>query len=153
MTPKILLSKSDARMTLDAARILTNDVTFNGEYNPHKIGLFVISNEYGPVAAVWASNEEDALDEAVNADLMQGFACEGPIHFDEQEQTDVDEDGITVTRLGNAGEPFYLDNCACRPLAQSDMPVALLIAFAEARGEGANTLDDVKSAALATVRE
>ena len=75
------------------------------------------------------------------ADLMGGFAID---------EADANED---TARLGNAGEPFDLTYCDCRPLAQSDMPVALLIAFAEARGEGANTLDDVKSAALATVRE
>ena len=141
MSPKILLSKSDARMTLDAARVLANDVTFAGEYNPHGIKLFVISNEYGYVAAVWASCEQDALDEAVDADLMQGFAID---------EADADED---TARLGNAGEPFDLTYCGMHHLAQSDMPEALLIAFAEARGEGASTLDDVKSAALATVRE
>lgn len=138
---KILLSKSDSRMTLDAARILTNDVTFTGEYNPHNVGLFVISNEYGYVAAVWARHAADALDTAVDADLMGGFAID---------EADANED---TARLGNAGEPFDLTYCGCHPLAQSDMPEALLIAFAEARGEGANTLDDIKSAALATVRE
>lgn len=141
MSPKILLSKSDSRMTLDAARVLANDVTFTGEYNPHGIKLFVISNEYGYVAAVWASCEQDALDEAVDADLMGGFAID---------EADADED---TARLGNAGEPFDLTYCGMHHLPQSDMPEALLIAFGEARGEGANTLDDVKSAALATVRE
>lgn len=150
---KIALSKTDDHLTLDADRVLTNDVTFDGEYNPHKIGLFVISNEYGYVCAVWAADEQDALDVAVDADLMQGFAVEGPIRFDDEEQVYVDEDGVTVTRLGNAGEPFYLDNCGCRRLPQNEMPEALLLAFAEARGEGAGDLDDVKAAALARVRE
>jgi hypothetical protein len=150
---KILLSKTDDHMTLAADRVLTNDVTFDGEFNPHNVGLFIISNEYGAVCAVWASSEQDALDEAVDADLMESFAVEGPISFDEKEQSDVDVDGVTVTRLGNAGEPFYLDNCGCHRIPQDDMPVALLIAFAEARGEGADNLDDVKAAGLARVRE
>jgi hypothetical protein len=84
---------------------------------------------------------------------MESFAVDGPISFDENEQSDVDEDGVAVTRLGNAGEPFYLDNCGCRRVPQDDMPVGLLLAFAEARGEGADTLDDVKAAGLARVRE
>lgn len=128
-------------MTLNANRILTNDVIFDGEFNPHKIGLFVISNEYGFVCALWAGNEQDALDEAVDANLMDGFAID---------ETDVDENTVY---LGNAGEPFCLDNCGCRRVPQDDMPVALLLAFAEARGNGSDSLDDVKSAALATVRE
>jgi hypothetical protein len=150
---KIALSKTDNHLTLAAARVLANDVTFDGEFNPHKIGLFVISNEYGAVCAVWASNEQDALDEAVDNGLMDSFAVEGPISFDEKEQADEDEDGITVTRLGNAGEPFYLDNCAVSRVSQDDMPVGLMLAFAEARGEGADTLDDVKASGLARVRE
>jgi len=141
MNVKIALSKSDARMTLPADRVLANDVTFDGEYNPHGTKLFVISNEYGYIAAVWASCEQDALDEAVDADLMRCFAIE---------ETDADED---TARLGNAGEPFDLTYCGMHALPQSDMPTVLLMAFAEARGEGANCLDDVKSAALATVRE
>lgn len=141
MSPKILLSKTDARMTLEASRILANEVTFDGEFYSHKNKLFVISNDFGPVAAVWATDKQDALDTAVDADLMGGFAID-----------EADADDYTA-RLGNAGEPFDLTYCDCRPLAQSDMPVALLIAFAEARGEGATCLDDVKSAALATVRE
>jgi hypothetical protein len=151
---KILLSKTDDHMTLDAARILTNDVTFAGEFNPHNVGLFVVSNEYGAVCAVWASCEQDALDQAVDSDLMESFAAvEESIRFNEEEQTDEDKDGVSVTRLGNGGEPFYLDNCGCRRVPQDDMPVALLIAFAEARGEGADNLDDVKAAGLARVRE
>jgi hypothetical protein len=138
---KIALSKSDARMTLPADCVLTNDVTFDGEYNPHGTKLFVISNEYGYVAAVWASCEQDALDEAVDADLLHCFAIE---------EADADED---TARLGNAGEPFDLTYCGMHALPQSDMPTALLMAFAEARGEGADSLDDVKAASLARARE
>lgn len=141
MNVKIALSKSDARMTLGADRILANDVTFDGEYNPHNVGLWIVFNEFGPVAGVWAQSEQDALDEAVDAGLMDGFAID---------EADADEE---TARLGNASEPFDLTSCHVARLPQSDMPTALLIAFGEARGEGANTLDDVKSAALATVRE
>ena len=37
---------------LEDERILTNDVTFQNEYNPHKVQLWVIGNEYGALCAV-----------------------------------------------------------------------------------------------------
>ena len=137
---KILLSQTDDRLTLDASRVLANNVIFNGEYNPHNVGLWVISHEFGPVAAVWASSEQNALDEAVDEDLMSAFAID---------EADADED---TERLGNASEPFDLTYCGVRRLPQSDMPVGLLMALAEARGAGADTVDDVACAALARVR-
>lgn len=112
-------------ITIDADRILANDVVFDGEYNPHNVRLWLISNEVGVVAAVWASCMGDALDIAVDADLMRGFAIE---------ERDADED---TPRLGNAGEPFDLTYCSVRQLPQADMPLPLLLAFAEARGAGA----------------
>ena len=123
-----ILSQSDSRLTLDASRVLANDVFFDGEYNPHGVKLWVISNELGPVAAVWASCEQDALDVAVDADLMGAFSVD---------EADADEG---TARLGNASEPFDLTYCGCRHLPQSEMPLPLLLAFAEARGAGADTV-------------
>lgn len=150
---KIALSKSNNHLTLAADRILANDVLFDGEFNPHKVGLYVVRNEYGTVCAVWAGNEQDALDEAVDNDLMASFAAEGEIRFDDEEQSYFDENDAHVTLLGNAGEPFVLDDCGIQRIPQSDMPEGLLLAFAEARGDGAKTLDDVPAARLAAVRE
>lgn len=149
---KIALSKTDST-TLDANRVLTNDVVLDGEYNPHNVALWLVLNEYGTLAAVWAGNEQDALDLAVDEGLLDSCAVEGPVSFDEKEQGYFDEGGATVTLLGNAGEPFYLDNVGMRRVPQSEMPVNLLIAFAEARGAGASTLEDVTSAYLACAQD
>lgn len=91
-----------AIVELDGCKIAVNDVNFpiniqNG-YNPYAVGLMVIGNEYGTICAVWASCAQNALDEAVNLNL---FNC----------QLLSDEDATDETpRLGNAGEPFDLDN-------------------------------------------
>ena len=126
---------------IDINRVLANDVIFDGEFNPHNVRLWLISNMHGYVAAVWASCEQDALDEAVDADLMDSLAID---------EADADED---TARLGNASEPFDLTYCAICALPQNEMSVGILMAFAEARGAGADTLDDVACAALAMVRE
>ena len=143
------LASATATISADAKRVLANDVIFAGEFNPHNVGLFVIWNRDTPIAAVWASCEGDALDEAVDAGLLDAVACDGEVRFNEEDQADEDLVGVAVTRLGNAGEPFYLDEVGCSRLQQADMSLGLLLAFAEARGSGADTLDGVTAVGLA----
>jgi len=78
--------------------VLCNDITLPGDFNPHNTRLWVIGNEYGVLGAVWAGNEQDALDELVNANLGQALLID---------ENDADEDSAC---LGNAGEPACLDN-------------------------------------------
>lgn len=89
--------------------ILLNDVTMPGDYNPHNVRLWVIGHEYGPICALWASNEQDALDEM----LDQGYE-----HFlvaDEDLDEDLDREGF-YTHLGNAGEPCDLSYAWIKPI-------------------------------------
>ena len=89
--------------------ILLNDVTMPGDFNPHNVRLWVIGNEYGPVCAVWASNEQEALDEM----LDQGYE-----HFlvaDEDFDEDLDEQGF-YAHLGNAGEHCDLSYAWIKPI-------------------------------------
>lgn len=89
--------------------ILLNDVTMPGDFNPHNVRLWVIGNEYGPVCAVWASNEQEALDEM----LDQGYE-----HFlvaDEDFDEDLDKQNF-YTYLGNAGEPCDLSYAWIKPI-------------------------------------
>jgi len=136
-----LASPTNAAIKIDVNRVLANNVIFDGEFNPHSVRLWVISSDFGYTAAVWASCEQDALDEAVNADLMGAFAID---------EADADEE---TARLGNASEPFDLAYCGIRHLPQSEMSIGLLMAFAEARGAAVDTLDDVACAALAQSKE
>ena len=49
--------------------ILCNDVILPGEYNPHHKRLWVIGDVYGVLRALWADNEQDALDELIDRDM------------------------------------------------------------------------------------
>ena len=123
--------KVDGReVEVDAKRVLTNDVTFQWESNPHNVRLWLIGNEYGVMGAVWADCEQDALDELVDADLGAGILID---------ESDADEE---CARLGNAGEPACLDNCRLEAVDLDKQTQRLLCAFAEARGAEADTLYD-----------
>lgn len=116
---------------LENERILCNDVTFPWERHPHNMRLWVIGNEFGALGAVWASNEQDAFDELVDADLGNGLLID---------EADADEE---CARLGNAGEPADLDNAWIQLVRLDPTQDCILIAkFSEARGACADTLDN-----------
>jgi hypothetical protein len=135
------LSKSDDRLMLDADRILCNDVVVPGDTNPHNVGLWLIEGLYGPVAAVWSSNEQDALDEAVDADLMDAYLLSDE---DAAERTEGSGDDAeeNFARLGNAGEPFDLDDVRMHKIAWKDLTQDLQGAFVAAAEEGFSDVDE-----------
>ena len=110
--------------------VLCNNVIFPWEFNPHKVRLFVIGNEFGAMGAVWADCESDAFDELVDADLGGGILID---------EADADDESA---RLGNAGEPANLDYAwiQCVRLDEK-LDCRLMVKFAEARGQAADTLD------------
>lgn len=114
-------------------RILCNDVTLPGDFNPHNTRLWVIGNEYGALGAVWAQHESDALDELVDADLGGGLLIDA---------SDSDED---TTYLGNASEPADLSHAWLAEVnlhpTHNKHVLDVLLKFAEARGAGHDTLD------------
>lgn len=119
---------------LEADRILANNVILPGEYNPHKVALWVIGNEYGPLGAVWAESMDDAFDELVDAGLGGGLLID-----DDGDEDENDDDGIT--RLGNAGEAADLTYAWAQVVVFAPArDWQLLCAFAEARGAGDETL-------------
>ena len=122
---KIQLGKHE----LDERSILANDVIFPHEYNPNDVRLWVIGHEYGPVAAVWADCEQAALDLLIDSGLGDCFLVD--------DESDIDED---TARLGNAGAPCNLNYTWIDPVDLSKLPLPVLLAFAEARGAGNDTL-------------
>lgn len=121
---------------LDAKRIACNDITFLWERHPHNMRLWVIGNEYGALGAVWASHEQDALDELVDRGLGESLLV-GNADMDE-------EDMVDWASLGSAGEPADLTSVWLQTVRLDPTKDSLLcIAFEEARGSGADTLDDV----------
>lgn len=117
---------------LSADRIRTNDVRFPWEYSPRRGHLYVIGNEYGALGAVWAECAQDALDELVDCGLGNGLL------IDEQNAEE------NSTRLGNAGEPADLDNVWIVIVwYDKARDFDLILALTEARGQAADTLDNL----------
>lgn len=123
---------------LEAERILANDVTLPGDFNPYNTRLWVIGNEFGAMGAVWAQNESDALDELVDAGLGGGLLVDDP---------EPGEDDETLSYLGNAGEPADLTHAWLGVVdfhaTHNAHVLAILLKFAEARGAGAKNLDEL----------
>jgi hypothetical protein len=75
--------------------------------------LYIITNEYGPVAGVFAIRKGEALEEAADQGLLDSFLVSEEdaqriennlLNWSEHPEWEGDREGII--RLGNAGEPF-----------------------------------------------
>ena len=132
--------KKGREIEVDADRILCNDIVLpcDAAYK-QKTKLWVIWNEFGPMGAVWANHDQDALDLLVDSDLAQG------ILVDEATLKDMDDESREeLARLGNAGEYCDLtyaglDSVAFKP----ERDWKLMCKFAEARGMQADKLSDL----------
>lgn len=88
---------------LESDKINCNDAMFPASidvasrYNPNNVKMYVIGHEHGAICSVFASNDQDALDNACDAGLIDCLMSEEQNHDDE-----------TLTPLGNASELFDL---------------------------------------------
>lgn len=124
---------------LPAERILCNDIFIPeiDRFNPHSVRLWLIGNEYGALAACWASCEQDAMDEAFDAGLLESFEVS---EEDVAKSTDDEREGWVA--LGNAGEYCNLDYAWIEPVTlDRSRDFELLMAFAYAKGDCSDTLD------------
>lgn len=96
-------TQAPSSVELEGENILLNDVNLpehiEHTFNPYNVKLWVISNEYGALCAVWGSNEQEALDEAVDAGMLDCLMAE-----------EQDYDNEDLTPLGNASELFDLNS-------------------------------------------
>lgn len=107
--------------------ILSNNIVLPGEFNPHRVGLYIIGNEYGPLVAVWASHEQDALDEATDAGKLNSFLMSA------EDQAEYEREGWDVAYLGNAGEAANLDYAWIHRVTHAEMTPALIERFRRRR--------------------
>lgn len=79
------------------------DYVPQGEYNPHTIRPWLISDGQKVIAIVFADCESDALDLACDEHKLEDYFVSDEVmyKFGETEQ----EQENRLTRLGNAGEP------------------------------------------------
>ena len=121
--------------TLDADRVLTDDVTLQGEWQVGRSSLWMIGYQFGPTCAVWASNEQEALDAAVDADFLDSSIIE------EGELSEYCED--EYIRAGNAGEPIHSAYLWMKSAPMSDQSRVVICWFAECRGAAVDTLGEL----------
>lgn len=118
---------------LSEDRVLTNNVFFSDEYNPWNIRPFLIGNEYGPVCLSWGESLQDALDAMIDGGLGDCFLVDA--------EDDVDPEDISY--LGNASEPADLSQAWSREVDIMKQEIAVIIKFAEARGNASGKLSEL----------
>lgn len=147
---------------IDTKDILCEDMIFPGEYNPHnnRPWLIELGGSYQSVfKLVWATCEQDALDVACDNDMLDSIqlddieADERVVHEDDCPSNDPELDPKFVNqccnywdnfaRLGNAGEPFDLDNVGLTELDLTKQSLQFMMWLAEARGLGAGRLSEL----------
>jgi len=132
--------KGGTKMEVDADRILCNDIVLpcDADYK-QKTKLWVIWNEFGPMGAVWAGSDQDALNLLVDSDLAQG------ILVDEDTLKGMDEESKEeLATLGNAGEYCDLTYAGLESVAfKPERDWKLMCRFAEARGAQVDKLGDL----------
>lgn len=119
---------------LEGENILLNDVNLpehiERSYNPHNVKLWVIGNEYGALCGTWGSSEQDALDAAVDAGLLDSL-------MDEEQ----DYNNEALTPLGNASELFDLDSVWMGEVEfDPARDIKLIVALVRESAEGKDTL-------------
>ena len=117
---------------LDQDKVMTDDVTLRHEYQVGYSQLWLIGNEFGPLAAVWASHESDALDAAVNANLLDSLLLE---------ESDLDAyHESEYTRAGNASEPFESAHLWIKLAPIGEQTTLTQIRFGECRGAAVDNM-------------
>lgn len=111
---KIIVDDSDIVMESEHYDIYEGVKAMRGGIPDKTVRCFAIHNEYGCVAVVFARNEQDAMDDAADAGkLGRALIAEADrcriMYAGAGESEDTYEDE-TITYLGNAGEPYLLDN-------------------------------------------
>lgn len=127
------VNKTTEFWNLKPKYILTNDVIFPWEYNPHNVRPWILGNEYGAVCLVWAASLQDAVDAACDNNCMNSFLS------DETDEKEIEL--YDLTRIGNAGELADLQHLWCREIKLEDQERKLIAQFAECRGAGYESLD------------
>lgn len=106
----------------DADVVNRDDFIPAGDSNPHKVRPWLIHDAGFTVAIVFASCEQDALDEAADAGKLDGF------QVTESDMADYGPDCDGLAFLGNAGEPFDIQTLDMIELPNPPFSFAALFA-------------------------
>ena len=99
----------------DADVVNPRDYTAEGDYNPHRVRPWLLHDHGFVLAVVFASCEQDALDEAVDAGKLDRYMLDASDPQTRQDYGNSQPDGSWdwhdgVSFLGNAGEPFDIES-------------------------------------------
>jgi len=130
-----IIGKDKTEYSLVPESVLSNNVIFGGEYNPHNVRPWIIGNEYGAICLVWAENEQEALDVMVDSGLGDSFLID-------EYDTDVEDLG-DYSFLGNAGEVADLSNAWIVEVEIMKQSMEVIIMFAKAVGANVDDLSQV----------
>lgn len=98
-----LTTKTHGTVELPANKIMCNETpVLPGDKHPHNMRLWLFGHEFGALCAIWASSEQDALDSAVDLDLMDSMRVDSETL---KNSTESELEGFIY--LGNASEAFY----------------------------------------------
>ena len=100
-----------------------------GEYNPHNVRPWLLHDHGFPVCVVFASNLQDALDAAVDADKMDRYLVT------EDDAADYGGDIYScdeLAYLGNASEPFDIESLGYIELTNPPMSFVALFNASQA---------------------
>lgn len=152
-----LYTKANRLMTPNQSKvspesIICNDVMLPAtmdeasRYNPHNVRLWLIGHFHGPVCAIFASHEQDALDAACDANMMESMAVseeDTKAYYDACDpNTGEHPEGVSYTHLGNAGELHDLDEAWIAEVDfEAERDILLIVKLARAAEGGHDTLD------------
>jgi len=130
-------------ITLHAKKFLTSNFIAPGAYNPHNTRPFYIGYQSGfeftDLCVVWANNENEALDCAVDSDMMDRLLFTDPIPenlTDDEYQEFIEKNGLI--HLGNASELFFGENIK---VLEIELNTDLLIKYIRAEERALDNLD------------
>ena len=106
-----------------------DDFIPDGESHPHNVRPWLIHDHGFTLAVVFASNLQDAFDEAADAGKLDTFL----VDESDYEEYGVNTDEPTCSFLGNEGRPFDIDGLA---VAELRNPPASFFALYRAALEG-----------------
>jgi hypothetical protein len=96
-----------------------------GEFNPHNVRPWFIHTEGFPLAIVFASCEQDALDIAADEGKLDRF------QVTEEDLADYGDEEEGLARLGNASEPFDIENVGMLELPHVPFSFAAMFTAAQ----------------------
>lgn len=141
LTPANQFQVADANILCNNV-ILPKEIDAECGFNPHNVRLWVIGHNFGVVCAVWASSEQEALDEACDNNMMEHCMLSEDEASEYYKECDENFSGSRCIPLGNAGEWHNLDDCYMAEVDfQLPRDIALVLKFVRAVENQKDSLD------------